>query len=162
MGSGFLDLKQAAALLHMDALELKHFAQREEVPSQKRGDDFFFDRRLLDEWAQRRMIEISPKQLTYEHSHLDPTISATGEFAEHHRKEDDEGHETQHHQGQHIVEAEHRHQYADHDEDVFDEVDDDIREHHRNAVGVVGDTGDQFSYGNVVELVVRQLFDVLE
>jgi PTS system nitrogen regulatory IIA component len=69
MGSGFLDLKQAAALLHMDALELKHFAQREEVPSQKRGDDFFFDRRLLDEWAQRRMIEISPKQLTYEHSH---------------------------------------------------------------------------------------------
>lgn len=69
MNFGLLDLKNAAARLHMDELELKHFAQREELPSRKRGDDFFFEQRTLDEWAQRRMIEISPKKLTGEHSH---------------------------------------------------------------------------------------------
>ena len=56
MDFGFLDLKAAAARLHMDELELKHFAQREEVPAQKRGDEFFFAQHLLDEWAQRRTI----------------------------------------------------------------------------------------------------------
>ena len=69
MEFGFLDLKSAAARLHMDELELKHFAQREEVAAQKRGDEFFFDRRLLDEWAQRRMIGLHPKHLTSEHAH---------------------------------------------------------------------------------------------
>ena len=64
MEFGFLDLKSAAARLHMDELELKHFAQREEVPSQKRGDEYFFERSQLDEWAQRRMIGLHPKQLT--------------------------------------------------------------------------------------------------
>ena len=81
MEFGFLDLKSAAARLHMDELELKHFAQREEVPAQKRGDDFFFDRRLLDEWAQRRMIGLHPKQLTGEHTHaMNERAKSTGEI----------------------------------------------------------------------------------
>ena len=80
MEFGFLDLKSAAARLHMDELELKHFAQREEVPSQKRGDDFFFERRLLDEWAQRRMIGLHPKQLAGEHTHaMTERAKSTGE-----------------------------------------------------------------------------------
>ena len=80
MEFGFLDLRSAAARLHMDELELKHFAQREEVPAQKRGDDFFFDRRLLDEWAQRRMIGLHPKQLTGEHTHaMNERARSTGE-----------------------------------------------------------------------------------
>lgn len=80
MEFGFLDLKSAATRLHMDELELKHFAQREEVPAQKRGDDFFFDRRLLDEWAQRRMIGLHPKQLTGEHTHaMTERAKSTGE-----------------------------------------------------------------------------------
>ena len=80
MEFGFLDLKSAAARLHMDELELKHFAQREEVPSQKRGGDFFFERRLLDEWAQRRMIGLHPKQLTGEHTHaMTERAKSTGE-----------------------------------------------------------------------------------
>lgn len=80
MEFGFLDLKSAATRLHMDELELKHFAQREEVPAQKRGDDFFFDRRLLDEWAQRRMIGLHPKQLTGEHTHaMNERAKSTGE-----------------------------------------------------------------------------------
>ena len=80
MEFGFLDLKSAAARLHMDELELKHFAQREEVLAQKRGDDFFFERRLLDEWAQRRMIGLHPKQLTGEHTHaMTERAKSTGE-----------------------------------------------------------------------------------
>ena len=80
MEFGFLDLKSAAARLHMDELELKHFAQREEVPAQKRGDDFYFDRRLLDEWAQRRMIALHPKLLTGEHAHaMDERAKSSGE-----------------------------------------------------------------------------------
>lgn len=80
MEFGFLDLKSAATRLHMDELELKHFAQREEVPAQKRGNDFFFDRRLLDEWAQRRMIGLHPKQLTGEHTHaMTERAKSTGE-----------------------------------------------------------------------------------
>lgn len=80
MEFGFLDLKSAAARLHMDELELKHFAQREEVAAQKRGDEFFFDRRLLDEWAQRRMIGLHPKHLTDEHAHaMNERAKSSGE-----------------------------------------------------------------------------------
>ena len=52
----------------MDANELKHFAQRGEVPAQKRGDEFIFEHRLLDEWAQRRIVDLPAKQLTGEHA----------------------------------------------------------------------------------------------
>ena len=67
MNHEMLDLRQAALHLHMDENELRHFAQREEVPSVKRGEQFFFEHRLLDEWAQRRLIDLSPKKLTGEH-----------------------------------------------------------------------------------------------
>ena len=68
MGSHFMDLRAAAAHLHMDALELKHFAQRGEVPAKPRGDDYLFEHRLLDEWAQRRLVGLAPKQLSGEHT----------------------------------------------------------------------------------------------
>ena len=63
MDFGFLDLKAAAARLHMDELELKHFAQREEVPAQKRGDDFFFAQHLLDEERARSTGEVRVSDL---------------------------------------------------------------------------------------------------
>ena len=62
-----MDLRQAARHLHMEENELRHFAQREEVPSVKRGDSFLFEHRLLDEWAQRRVMGLHPKKLTGEH-----------------------------------------------------------------------------------------------
>ena len=67
MGYELMDLKSAAAHLHMKETELKHFAQRGEVESRRRGDDFFFEHRTLDEWAQRRVMSISAKVLTDEH-----------------------------------------------------------------------------------------------
>ena len=62
-----MDLKSAAAHLHMKETDLRHAAQRGEVQSVPRGDSFLFDRRTLDEWGQRRMLEISRKQLAAEH-----------------------------------------------------------------------------------------------
>lgn len=67
MGYQLMDQKSAAAHLHMRENELRHFAQRGEVPSVKRGDSFFFEHRALDEWAQRRLMTISEKALTGEH-----------------------------------------------------------------------------------------------
>lgn len=67
MEGRIVDLKTAASILHIDALELKHFAQRGEAPSIMRGDEFLFDRTLLNEWAQRRMIGLAHKKLSGEH-----------------------------------------------------------------------------------------------
>ena len=67
MSHEMMDLRQAARHLHMEENELRHFAQREEVPSVKRGDSFLFEHRLLDEWAQRRVMGLHPKKLTGEH-----------------------------------------------------------------------------------------------
>jgi len=62
-----MDLKSAALHLHMSENELRHCAQRGEVPSQKRGESFFFEHRALDEWAQRHMMSIPRKELAGEH-----------------------------------------------------------------------------------------------
>ena len=63
-----LDLARAAAYVHMDALELKHAAQRGDAPGIRRGDDVFvFERGALHEWAQRRMIGLTDKELSAEH-----------------------------------------------------------------------------------------------
>jgi len=67
MGYQLMDQKSAAAHLHMQENELRHFAQRGEVPSVKRGDMYFFEHRALDEWAQRRLMEINDKTLKAEH-----------------------------------------------------------------------------------------------
>lgn len=67
MSHEMMDIRQAARHLHIDENELRHFAQREEVPSVKRGDNFFFEHRLLDEWAQRRLVGLAPRKLTGEH-----------------------------------------------------------------------------------------------
>jgi len=67
MAYELMDLKTAAAHVHLEMNELRHYAQREEVPSVKRGDDFFFEHRLLDEWAQRHLLAIPQKELAGEH-----------------------------------------------------------------------------------------------
>ncbi len=67
MGYQLMDQKSAAAHLHMKETELRHFAQRGEVQSVKRGDMYFFEHRALDEWAQRRMMAMTSKDLTSEH-----------------------------------------------------------------------------------------------
>ena len=51
----------------MSLNDLRHFAQRGQVASVKRGDMYFFEHRELDEWAQRRLMVLNEKTLTAEH-----------------------------------------------------------------------------------------------
>ena len=68
MAYQLMDQKSAAAHVHMSENELRHVAQRGEVESVKCGDLYFFEHRALDEWAQRRMLEITEKKLAAEHA----------------------------------------------------------------------------------------------
>ena len=83
-------------------------------------------------------------------------VSPAGELAEDDREDDDERHKTEHHQGQLIVEAEHRHQNAQNDERVLGQVDQQVCKHHRDGVGVVGHAGDQLAHRDLIELFVSQ------
>ena len=93
---------------------------------------------------------------------LDLAVSAARELAEDDREQEDEGYEAKHHQGQLVVQEEHRHQNAQNDEGVLGEVDEEVREHHRDGVGVVGHAGDELAHRDVVQLAVGEAFNVGE
>ncbi len=67
MSREVLNLVQAASHIHLDANELRHAAQRGEVAATSRGDDWFFELRALDEWAQRSMLAASDRDLQAQH-----------------------------------------------------------------------------------------------
>ena len=63
-----LGLRQAAEHVHMDANELKHFAQRGEIEAHERGGEWYFEHRVLDEWAQRNLLASSARDLHRQHA----------------------------------------------------------------------------------------------
>ena len=67
MSHEVLNLKQAAEHVHLEANDLKHFAQRGEIAATQRGDDWYFDHAALDEWAQRNLLAATPKELKNQH-----------------------------------------------------------------------------------------------
>ena len=67
MSHEFLNLKQAAEHVHLEANELRHYAQRGEIEATKRGDEWFFEHRTLDEWAQRELLAAGEKALNEQH-----------------------------------------------------------------------------------------------
>jgi mannitol/fructose-specific phosphotransferase system IIA component (Ntr-type) len=67
MNGRMLSLSQAAEHVHVEANELRHFAQRGEIEAVKRGDDWLFDHRTLDEWAQRNLLSSSERDLAAQH-----------------------------------------------------------------------------------------------
>ena len=67
MSREILNLKQAAEHVHLDESELRHCAQRGELEATSRGDDWFFEHRALDEWAQRELLAASAKSLNAQH-----------------------------------------------------------------------------------------------
>lgn len=67
MSHEMLSLSKAAEHVHLDANELRHVAQRGEIEAVKRGDDWMFEHRTLDEWAQRHLLASSPKSLKEQH-----------------------------------------------------------------------------------------------
>lgn len=56
MSHGSFTLRQAAEHVHLDANELRHAAQRGEIEAIRRGDEWVFEHRALDEWAQRNLL----------------------------------------------------------------------------------------------------------
>jgi len=68
MSHEMLNLNQAAEHVHLEANELRHFAQRGEVAAVKRGDDWYFEHRALDEWAQRNLLAANQRSLEEQHS----------------------------------------------------------------------------------------------
>jgi len=67
MAREVLTLRQAAEHVHLDANELRHVAQRGEIEAEKRGDEWYFEHRALDEWAQRNLLASSARDLTEQH-----------------------------------------------------------------------------------------------
>ena len=93
---------------------------------------------------------------------LDLAVRPPRELAEDEREEHDEGRKAQHHQGELEMQDKHGDEHAEDDEHVLDEVDEDVREHHRDSVGIVGDARNEFPHGDEVELGVREPFDMRE
>ncbi|MBQ6136595.1 MAG: PTS sugar transporter subunit IIA [Kiritimatiellae bacterium] len=62
-----LNLRQAAGHVHLEPNELKHFAQRGEIDAQERGGDWYFEHRVLDEWAQRNILASTVRDLRHQH-----------------------------------------------------------------------------------------------
>ncbi|MEI7901970.1 MAG: PTS sugar transporter subunit IIA [bacterium] len=62
-----LSLQQAARHIRIPERELFHLVQRDEIPCQRRGEDIFFEHRLLDEWTQRRILGLPTRFLTEHH-----------------------------------------------------------------------------------------------
>ena len=87
-------------------------------------------------------------------------VGPAGELAEDDREENDEGHKAEHHQGQLVVQTEHRRQNAQNDESVLGQVDQQVGKHHGDGVGVVGHTGDQLAHRDLIELLVGKGLDV--
>lgn len=67
MNREILSLKQAAEHVHLGENELKHAAQRGEIEAMQRGDDWFFEHRTLDEWAQRNLLAAGARDLKEQH-----------------------------------------------------------------------------------------------
>ena len=62
-----LNLKQAAEHVHMDPNELRHVAQRGEIPFSEHGGDYWFEHRELDEWAQRNLLASTAREQIRQH-----------------------------------------------------------------------------------------------
>ncbi|MBQ9431665.1 MAG: PTS sugar transporter subunit IIA [Kiritimatiellae bacterium] len=62
-----LTLEQAARHIQFDARELLHLAQRGEIASRRRGDEYFFEHQVIDEWAQRHLMSQPAKFLRLRH-----------------------------------------------------------------------------------------------
>ncbi|MDA3923502.1 MAG: PTS sugar transporter subunit IIA [Kiritimatiellae bacterium] len=67
MSHQILTLSKAARHICIPEKQLYHLALQHEIPCEKRGEQYFFKHRELDEWAQRRIMKLSPQQLQQHH-----------------------------------------------------------------------------------------------
>lgn len=69
------NLRAAAEHVKVDANELKHVAQRGEIPATLHGGDWWFEHRDLDEWAQRNLLSVGRRELGERHVALVQAMS---------------------------------------------------------------------------------------
>ncbi len=62
-----LSLAQAARHIRIPERELFHLVQREEIPFIRHGEEICFEHRLLDDWAQKRILGLPTGSLTRHH-----------------------------------------------------------------------------------------------
>lgn len=67
MSRDMLNLARAAEHIHLAPNDLRHVAQRGEIEATKRGEEWFFEHRALDEWAQRNLLAASARDLAAQH-----------------------------------------------------------------------------------------------
>ena len=65
-----MNLKKAASHIHMEERELLHCVQRGEIKAIKRGEDYCFEHRELDEWAQRHLLSSGRRELGRQHEEI--------------------------------------------------------------------------------------------
>lgn len=70
MSREYIGLQEAAAHVHIEANELKHAAQRGEVVAVETNGDWRFERRALDEWAQRSLLAAGRRALQSQHQSM--------------------------------------------------------------------------------------------
>ena len=88
------------------------------------------------------------------------SICSTAEPTENDGKQHYKWHKAQHHQRQHVVDAQHSHKHAYNDKAVFDEVGKHARKHHRYRSRIVGNARDKRAYWHFGKLRMGQTFDV--
>ncbi|HRR33439.1 MAG TPA: PTS sugar transporter subunit IIA [Kiritimatiellia bacterium] len=71
-----LSLQQAARHIRIPERELFHLVQRDEIPFLRQGDDVVFEHRVLDDWAQRRILGLPSRMLSEQHRQ--ETVSRAG------------------------------------------------------------------------------------
>ena len=62
-----LTLSQAARHICIPEKQIYHLALQSEIPCIKRGEQYFFEHKELDEWAQRRIMKLSTQHLEQHH-----------------------------------------------------------------------------------------------
>ena len=67
MSREVFNLRAAAEHVKVDANELRHVAQRGEIPATEHGGDWWFEHRDLDEWAQRNLLSVGKRELGERH-----------------------------------------------------------------------------------------------
>ncbi len=62
-----LSISQAAHHICIPEKQLRHLALQNEIPCIKRGEQYFFEHRKLDDWAQQQIMKLEPHHLKEHH-----------------------------------------------------------------------------------------------
>ena len=82
------------------------------------------------------------------------TVRTARELSEYQSEKKDKRSEAKHHQSELIVKKKHRAENAEDGKAILHEVNEKICKHHRDGVGIVGNSGNELAYGDLMQLRV--------